>query len=139
MKYYISTDKSILQIDAIRDYIANHSYWGKGRTLEEVQSTIANSLCFGVYTVDDEQIGFTQEVTDHIFFGYFMDGIIFIKFQGKGYGKKFMEFILGHEVVKKLKTRCLKTRNARIFYEKLGFKRVGDSEFWMTIDKQQLL
>ncbi len=139
MKYYISTDKSILQIDAIHDYIANYSYWGKGRTLDEVQSTIANSLCFGIYTLDDEQIGFARVVTDHVFFGYFMDVIIFKKFQRKGFGTKFMEFILGHEVVKKLKTLSLKTRNAHIFYEKLGFKRVGNSEFWMTIDKQQLL
>jgi GNAT superfamily N-acetyltransferase len=139
MKYYISTDKSLLQLEPIHEFITNHSYWGKGRTLAEVQGTIENSLCFGMYTMADEQIGFARVVTDYVFFGYFMDVIIFKKFQGKGYGKKFLEFILEHEVIKRLKTLALKTKDAHMLYEKFGFKKVGDSPLWMAIDKQQLL
>jgi GNAT superfamily N-acetyltransferase len=139
MEYYISTDKSLLQLEAIHEFIANQSYWGKGRTLEEVQCTVENSLCFGIYTMAGEQIGFARVVTDYVFFGYFMDVIIFKNYQGLGFGKKFFEFILDHEVIKRLKTLALKTKDAHMLYEKFGFRKVGDSPLWMAIDKQQLL
>ena len=43
----ISTNKSNLQIDVIHRFLTE-TYWAKGRTIEEVETTIENSLCFGV-------------------------------------------------------------------------------------------
>lgn len=101
MKYVIFADKSKLDIKRIHDYILNESYWGMKRTMEETLTTIENSLCFGIYSKSNEQLGFARIVTDHVFFGYIMDVIVFEEFQGKGYGKKLMDLILDHAVVKK--------------------------------------
>lgn len=36
--FYISTDKSQLDVDVIFDYLSNHSYWAKGRSREAVKN-----------------------------------------------------------------------------------------------------
>ena len=135
--YFISTDKELLDTIAIQQFIAN-SYWGNNRTLEEVKKTIENSYCFGIYTIDKEQIGFARVVTDYIYFGYFMDVIILDKFQGHGYGKILVEFMLADSTIKNLKTLALKTKDAHQLYERYGFNKIGDSPLWMSVDKQIL-
>ncbi|MBO0593769.1 GNAT family N-acetyltransferase [Cellulophaga sp. E16_2] len=138
MSVIFSTDKSKLDLDKIQKYISNESYWGEGRTLEEVKITIDNSFCFGLYTENGAQIAFSRVVTDHILFAYLMDVIVFTEFQGKGYGKQLVECIMTNELLKKVKTIALKTKDAHSLYERYGFKKVGDSEFWMSIDKIKL-
>ena len=139
MEIHISTDKKLLDVSRIHEYISTVSYWGRGRTIQEVQKTIDNSLCFGMYTIMNEQIGFARVVTDHVAFGYFMDVIIFEEYQGKGYGKKLIENIMNHDVVKKLKTIALKTKDAHDLYEKYEFKSIGHSDLWMANDRLKLL
>ncbi|MGI9551649.1 MAG: GNAT family N-acetyltransferase [Aurantibacter sp.] len=138
MEYFTSTDKSKLDLERIHDYISNESYWGVERTMEETHATIENSLCFGMYSKTDEQIGFARLVTDHVFFGYIMDVIVFREYQGKGFGRHLMDFIMDHAVVKKLQTIGLKTKDAHTLYEKYGFKKIGNSPLWMAVDKQIL-
>ena len=137
MEYFISTDKTRLDIATIHDFISV-SYWADGRTMEEVRATIENSLCFGIYMKKGEQIGFARVVTDYTFFGYIMDFIVFKEYQGKGYGKILMDFIMDHEVIKNLRTIGLKTKDAHGFYKRYGFKGIGDSPLWMAIDNQVL-
>lgn len=60
--YGISTDPSRLDIAAIHDFLSNRSYWAKGRTMQTVQKTIENSLCFGIYNADDHFAGFARVV-----------------------------------------------------------------------------
>lgn len=139
MKVFISTDKSLLDIERIHQYISNVSYWGRGRTLNEVEVTIQNSLCFGMYNDSNDQVGFARVVTDHVAFGYFMDVIVFDSYRGRGYGTKLMENIMNHEVVQNLKTIALKTKDAHELYEKFNFKSIGDSRLWMTNDKLKLI
>ncbi|EAR01231.1 GNAT family N-acetyltransferase [Maribacter sp. HTCC2170] len=138
-KVYISTEKEKLDTNKIQAYISNISYWGRGRTLEEVETTIKNSICFGMYDSLDEQIAFARVVTDQLFFGYIMDVIVFEEYQGQGCGKDLVEHIMNHEVVSRLKTIALKTKDAQEFYRKFDFKSIGDSELWMANDKLILL
>lgn len=135
--YFISKNKDLLNVEEIQQFIAS-SYWGRGRTIDDVKTTIENSYCFGIYTLDNTQIGFARVVTDYIYFGYFMDVIIFDKFQGKGYGKILVETILADTTIKNLKTLALKTKDAHQLYERYGFNKIGDSSLWMSVDKQIL-
>ena len=134
---YISTDKALLDINFIHQYIGKMSYWGAERTMEQTKKTIENSFCFGMYLKTNVQIGFARVVTDYVFFGYLMDVIIDNKYQGKGLGKALMEFILDHKAIKDLQTLALKTKDAHSLYDRYGFKKVGDSAMWMAMDKQK--
>ncbi len=69
-RYYISTNKSKLNIELIHDYLSNHSYWAKRRSLETVTKSIEKSFCFGLYDNQDKQIGFARIVT---IFAWIMD------------------------------------------------------------------
>ena len=139
MEIHISTDKKLLDVSRIHEYINTVSYWGRGRTLNEVQKTIENSLCFGMYNESMEQLGFARVVTDQVAFGYIMDVIIFEPYQGIGFGTKLVDYVMDHEVVKKLKTIALKTKDAHNLYKKHEFKSIGDSSLWMANDKLKLL
>jgi hypothetical protein len=46
--------------------------------------------------------------------------------------------MLKDDIVKSLKTVALKTKDAHSFYERIGFKQIGNSPVWMSIDKQKL-
>jgi len=137
LEYFVSTDKDLLHVAAIQQFIAN-TYWGNGRTVAEVKQTIEHSYCFGIYTQENEQIGFARVVTDYTYFGYFMDVIILDKFQGQGFGKILIDYMLTDSIVKNLKTLALKTKDAHLLYERYGFNKIGNSALWMSIDRQKL-
>lgn len=137
-EYYISTDKSLINIDFVHDYISKTSYWGKGRTIQQTKESIENSFCFGLYTKSNQQLGFARVVTDFVFFGNIMDVIIDPLYQGKGLGDMLVTFMLHDMRIKGLQTITLKTKNAHAFYGKYGFKKIGDSTLYMSKDKQIL-
>jgi len=62
--YSISTDRSLLDIDLIHNYLSHESYWATGRAREVVARAIENSLAFGIYQ-GDKQVGFGRVVTDY--------------------------------------------------------------------------
>ena len=88
MECYVSTDREKLDIVKIYSYLSEESYWGRDRTMPEVVATIENSLCFGLYSMSHEQLGFARVVTDTVVFAYLMDFVIFGTNQGKGLGKR---------------------------------------------------
>ncbi len=134
MDYYISTDKDKLDIPKIHEQVKS-TYWGGYRTLELTTTTIESCLCFGLYTKEDEQVGFARVLTDKVVFAYLMDVIIFEPYKGKGLGKKLVTHILDHSDIKNVFTVALKTKDAHGLYAPFGFSKVGESEMWMALDK----
>lgn len=131
--FYISTDKSKLDIIKIHQEVKD-SYWGDYRTMEMTKSTLENSMCFGIYSEADGQIGFARVLTDQVVLAYIMDVLIFNPYRGKGLGKMLMDSILDHPIMKKVQTIALKTKDAHGLYESYGFSRIGDSAMWMAKD-----
>ncbi len=92
--YIISTDKQLLDIAVIHDFLSNRSYWGHGRSMETVSKSIEHSLCFGVYTQSEgKQAGFARVVTDFTIFAWVMDVFILEEYRGNGLGKLLMQSI----------------------------------------------
>lgn len=139
METYITTDKEELDIAKIHQYISKESYWGMGRTLEDVQKTIQHSHCFGLYSESNDQLGFARVVTDFVVFAYLMDVIIFKEYQGKGLGDKLITYIVESDALRNIKTFALKTKDAHTLYERYGFEKIGNSKLWMAKDKVVLL
>lgn len=133
MEFYISSDRQELDVLKIHQAVKD-SYWGEYRNMEMTQLTIDNSMCFGVYTKEGEQVGIARVLTDKVVFAYIMDVLIFDGFRGKGLGKKLMEHIMEHPQIKQVQTIALKTKDAHSLYEPFGFEKVGDSELWMAKD-----
>ncbi len=129
-EYTISTDRSRLQVSVIQDYLVNGSYWAKARTVEQTETAIANSLCFGLY-LGGSQIGFARVVTDFATFAYLGDVFVLPANQGRELGKWLMEVIIAHPELQGFRRWVLATRDAHTLYEKYGFTGLKHPERWM--------
>ncbi len=129
-EFTIKTNRNDLQVEAILSYLVNHSYWAKNRTLEQLETVIENSLCFGVYKAE-RQVGFARIVTDYATFAYLGDVYILPEFQGVGLGKWLMDVISEHPDLQGFRRWILATRDAHTLYEKYGFTELKHPERWM--------
>ena len=130
VEFTISTDKTLLQIDAVHKFLTEESYWAKERTREQTMTAIENSLCFGVYH-EGKQIGFARVVSDFATFAYIGDVYITKEFRGKGLSKKLMETMLAHPDLQGLRRWLLATKDAHTLYAQFGFHGLNYPERWM--------
>jgi GNAT superfamily N-acetyltransferase len=128
-KITVSTDKTKLNVPFIQNFLKD-IYWAAGRTIQEVQTTIDASVCFGIY-LDDNQIGFARVITDYVVFGYVMDVFITEEHRGKGYSSVLIENMMNEPLLKDLKIWRLATTDAHFLYEKFGFKPLEHPEKMM--------
>lgn len=126
MMVSVSTDKSKLDLGVIHGFLTS-SYWATGRTPEQVQATIDNSLCFGVY-VDGRQIGFARVLTDTVVFAYLMDVFILKEYRGKGYSKILLKEIFSHTKLAHVQKWLLGTTDAHALYRQFGFTELSHPE-----------
>ncbi|WP_346917078.1 GNAT family N-acetyltransferase [Clostridium sp.] len=124
--YKISNDKSLLSIKKISNLLSK-SYWASKRTMEVIQKSIDNSICYGVY-YNDEQIGYGRIITDYATTYYICDIIIDENHRGKRLGRKLIECMIEFEDFGK-KFGILSTRDAHDLYKKYGFRK--DNENFM--------
>ncbi|MEM9452069.1 MAG: GNAT family N-acetyltransferase [Cyanobacteria bacterium P01_E01_bin.6] len=131
MDYTISTDKTKLDIPLIHDFLSNRSYWAKGRSLEEVKTSIDNTICFGLYDRQGCTIGFTRVLTDGVAFAYLMDVFILEPYRGQGLGQYLLEYVLYHSGIQP-NMWMLGTADAHSLYEKFGFQSLESGNRYMT-------
>jgi GNAT superfamily N-acetyltransferase len=125
----VSTDKNKLDVPFIQQFLKD-IYWAAGRTMEEVQITIDNSFCFGIY-LNDKQIGFARVITDYVVFAYLMDVFITEEHRGKGYSSILINSMMTEPKLKEVKIWRLATSDAHFLYEKFGFKALAHPEKMM--------
>lgn len=125
----VSTDKSKLDVPFIQNFLKD-IYWAAGRTLEEVQTTIDASVCFGIY-LDGKQIGFARVITDYVVFAYLMDVFIDESHRGKGYSSILIEAMMKEPQLQRVKIWRLATSDAHFLYEKFGFTALAHPEKMM--------
>ncbi len=129
-KFTVSTDRSRLQIEVIQAFLADESYWARARSLEQTQTAIENSICFGLY-YDDRQIGFARVISDQATFAYIGDVFVVNEFRGQGLSKWLMEVIISHPDLQNLRRWVLATRDAHGLYEKFDFGPLKVPDRWM--------
>jgi GNAT superfamily N-acetyltransferase len=122
----ISEDKSLLDIKMIHGFLTE-TYWAKGRTLEEVKTSIKHCLCYGVY-LNNKQIGFARVATDYVVFAYLMDVFILSEYRGKGYSKQLMKTINEAPKLQSCKVWMLKTSDAHKLYHQFGYTELKHPE-----------
>lgn len=133
--YTISTDKTKLNVHVIHRFLSQDAYWCQNIPVEIVQRSIDNSLCFGVYSDNDQQVGFARVVTDHATFGYLADVFIVPEHRGKGLSKQLVAFIMDYPSLQGLRRIMLVTKDAHGLYTQFGFKPIEEPENTMAIKK----
>ncbi len=131
-EFRVSSDPSKLDFSVIYSFIST-SYWAQGIPRETLQKAIDNSLCFGVYTQDNQQVGFARLVTDKATFAYLADVFIDQAYRGKGLSKRLIEAVTMHPEVQGLRRIVLATRDAHGLYQQFGFSPVDAPALFMQI------
>lgn len=130
--FLISTNKDLLKVDLIFNYLNDDSYWAQGIPREKLEKGIANSLCFGVYQ-QNVQAGFARVVTDYATFAYICDVFVLPDFRQKGLSKWLMQTIVKHPELQGLRRWSLATLDAQGLYNQFGFTQVANPDRWMEI------
>jgi GNAT superfamily N-acetyltransferase len=118
-RYRITTELERLDIDAIHAYLSR-SFWAEGIPKATVATSIANSLCFGLFD-GDNQVGFARVVTDRATYAYLCDVYVLETHRGQGLGKWLIETVMAHPDLQGLRRFQLVTRDAHGLYRRHGF------------------
>lgn len=136
--YFISTDRSLLDLDVIHDFLS-HCYWAEGIPRAVVARSLEHSLCFGLYCqppgAGAQQAGFARVISDFATFAYLGDVFILPEHRNRGLGKWLMESILQHPELQGLRRWSLVTRDAHRLYSELGFHALKSPERHMEIHR----
>ncbi len=128
----VSTDRNLIDVAAVHDFLANRSYWAAGVPLDVLRRAIDGSLCFGLYD-RHRQAGFARVVTDGATFAYLCDVFVMESHRGRGLSKWLLECILAHAALQGLRRFVLATRDAHGLYGRFGFTPLADPGRFMEV------
>ena len=84
--FELDDDRERIDVDAVHDFVANHSYWANGRPHETVERLVRESArVVGLYH-DGRQIGFARTVSDGASLAYLADVYVLPDYRGQGLG-----------------------------------------------------
>jgi ribosomal protein S18 acetylase RimI-like enzyme len=113
-------DPGRIDVDAVHDYLANESYWAKGRPREVVERLIREAQrVVGVYD-GERQVGFARAFTDGVSLVYLADVYVLPEYRGRGVGVRLVREMVENGPYADLRW-ILHTRDAHGLYEKFGF------------------
>lgn len=130
--YQVSSDPARLDFASIYQFIAS-SYWAAGIPEAVLRKAIANSLCFGVYNSDAQQVGFARVISDKATFAYLADVFILLQHRGQGLSKMLLQAVIEHPELQGLRRMMLATRDAHSLYAQYGFTAVTNPQSLMQI------
>lgn len=116
----LTDDKSQLDLDVVYRWLSE-TYWAKDRPKSMLETSVANSLCLGLFE-GTRQIGFCRAVTDYATFTWIADVIVAPEYRGRGLGKWMVQTLMDHPAIQ-TRTQLLRTKDAHALYEGLGFER----------------
>lgn len=120
--YTITTDKSLMKLQDIHQWLSTEAYWCKNIPLSAVQTAFDNSFCIGILK-DGRQIGYGRFITDYAVFAYLADVYVEDEHRRIGLSKKMMEILMNLDWMAGLRVIKLGTLDAHGLYEQYGFKR----------------
>ena len=102
------------------------TYWADKRTVEQIDKSIHNSSCYGVYIEAERKlVGFARVISDYATTYYLCDVIIDNDYQHNGLGTALVSYIEQLPQYEGLRG-ILITRDAHALYKKFGYEVLND-------------
>jgi GNAT superfamily N-acetyltransferase len=119
--FELDDDPDRIDLDAVHQYIAEESYWAKGRPRETQQAmNAAAARLVGLYQ-DGRQIGFSRTaLVAGMRIAYLADVYVLEEYRGRGLGEKLVRETVENGPYADYRW-LLHTADAHGLYEKLGF------------------
>jgi len=135
--YRISCQQEDMDLLAIHRYIVR-SYWAEGIPIETMDKAIKHSLCFGIFTDMNEQVGFARLISDQATFAYLSDVYVLEEHRGQGLSKWLLSEIIKHPELQGLRRIALATSDAHGLYQQFGFKALGAPDKFMELHQPNI-
>jgi GNAT superfamily N-acetyltransferase len=118
--FEVDDDRERIDVEAVHDFVSNHSYWAPGRAREEQERLVREAQrVVGVY-YDGRQIGFARAVSDGASVTYLADVYVLPEYRGHGLGVELIREMIENGPYAD-KRWILHTADAHALYEKFGF------------------
>jgi GNAT superfamily N-acetyltransferase len=123
--FEIDDDRDRIDRAAVHDFIANHSYWARGRPREMMDDLIETAeRVVGLY-VGGRQVGFSRTISDGHTRSYLADVYVLPAFRGRGLGVELVRFTVDEGPYAGT-AWLLHTSDAHELYGKFGFEPPTD-------------
>ncbi|HTY96598.1 MAG TPA: GNAT family N-acetyltransferase [Solirubrobacteraceae bacterium] len=122
--FELDDDPARVDVDAVHDYIANQSYWGRERPRERTEAAVRGARrVVGLYH-HGALVGFARAISDGATLAYLADVYVLPDYQGRGLGLELVrEMVDGSAAVFGRQVRwLLHTADAQGLYARIGFK-----------------
>lgn len=121
----LDDDPGRIDVDAVHDFLANHSYWARGRARQQVVQTVEEAArVIGLYH-EQTQIGFARVVSDGVQIAYLADVYVLPDYRGGGLGTELVREAVDGGPQAPLRW-LLGTDDAHGLYAKFGFAPAGE-------------
>src|ERR671937_762388 len=118
----LDDDPTRVDIDAVHDFLANHSYWAEGRNRDTVERLVREAhRVVGLYD-GERQVGFARAFTDGTALVYLADVYVLPEYRGRGLGVELVGEMVERGPYAQLRW-ILHTLDAHAFYARFGFAR----------------
>lgn len=67
--------------------LLRQTVWAKDRKKEAIIKSLNNSICYGAFTKNGQQVGFARVITDYATHFYICDVVVKKEFRNKGIGR----------------------------------------------------
>jgi GNAT superfamily N-acetyltransferase len=128
--YWVSDDRSLIDLDRVHQWISGESYWAAGRPRDVMARSIEHSLVLGLYSPDGTQAGFARLVTDRATFAWLCDVFVDAEHRGNGVGSFLVRTAIEHPEVAGIR-QVLAATPGRSLYRRHGFGELVNPERWM--------
>ena len=118
--FEVDDDRGRIDVEAVHDFVSNHSYWAPGRPRDEQERLVREAQrVVGLYH-DERQIGFARAVSDGASVTYLADVYVLPEYRGKGLGVELVREMVENGPYAD-KRWMLHTADAHALYAKFGF------------------
>jgi GNAT superfamily N-acetyltransferase len=129
-EFIITSDKGLMDLQAIHQWLSLESYWAKNIPFETVKTAFENSYTAGILH-NGQQVAYARFITDYATFAYLADVYVLAHYRGSGLSKRLIAFMLDQEWTTGLRKIALATLDAHGLYRKFGFTAVALPERMM--------
>jgi len=121
---YICRNRVEIPVDQVVELL-HKTDWAANRDAGQIEKSIENSMCYGVFDANKHLIGFARIITDFVTTFYLMDVVIEEIYRGQGIGRLLMD-----EIMKDVGNLygILHTDSAMGFYGQYGFAVTATAE-----------
>ena len=121
----LDDDPARIDVDAVQTFLANESYWAKGRQRELQEKLVREARrVLGLYH-EGRQIGFARSFSDGHVCAYLADVYVLPEFRGRGLGVELVREAVERDPAG-VRRWLLHTADAHGLYERFGFVRRGE-------------